>query len=90
LHKIAGNGIVTCKSLIPTERLNQYLRLYKHNIGRILSRKRAIVATIDRIMERQTDAVTALAAKKVRRNFCPSPHLPTPLPLGTYLKKRRV
>ena len=98
LLKIAGNGIATCKSIIPDERLNQYLRLYKHNIGRMVSRKRALVATIDHVVERQTDAVTALAAKSGRRNFNPAPHLPppltsgspTPLPSVTYSKKRRV
>jgi len=90
LLKIAGNGIATCKSIIPDERLNQYLRLYTHNIGRMACRKRDLTTIIDSVVERQNDAVTALSTRKARRKVDPSTHSATPLPVGVYIKKRCV
>ena len=65
--------------------------LYKHNLGRVYIRKRAVANNIDHVVERQQEAVLALSNKKGQRNisFTPSP-LSTTLSLGIAQKKRRI
>ena len=85
LLKIGGNGIATCKAVIPIDRLNQYMSLYQHNLGRLVSRKQVVANTIDHVVERQKDAVDALSKKRFT-----SVSYSTPVPLDTYQKKRRI
>ena len=85
LLKIGGNGIATCKAIIPIDWLNQYMSLYQHNLGRLVSRKQVVANTFDHVVERQKDAVEALSKKRFT-----SLSYSTPVPLGSYQKKRRI
>ena len=85
LLKIGGNGIATCNAIIPSDHLNQYMNLYQHNLGRLITRKQVAADTINHVVERQKDAAEALS----KNVFC-NLRYSTPLPLGTYQKKRRT